>query len=68
MMTMIPILKTNLGEVYEADCIRFLKTVEDETLDLAFAEPLCPRRVALSQKNVASYLGKETYSTESVNS
>jgi site-specific DNA-methyltransferase (adenine-specific) len=38
-MTMIPILKTGLGEVYEADCIRFLKTVQDETVDLAFADP-----------------------------
>ena len=36
---MIPILKTTLGEAYEADCIRFLKTVEDETVDLAFADP-----------------------------
>lgn len=38
-MTMIPILKTAIGELYEADCIRFLKTVEDETVDLAFADP-----------------------------
>jgi site-specific DNA-methyltransferase (adenine-specific) len=39
MMTMIPILKTELGEVYEADCLSFLKTVETETVDLAFADP-----------------------------
>ncbi|MBT9333331.1 DNA-methyltransferase [Paracidobacterium acidisoli] len=39
MMTMIPIFKTALGEVYEADCVSFLKTVRDETVDLAFADP-----------------------------
>jgi site-specific DNA-methyltransferase (adenine-specific) len=39
MMTMIPILETSLGKAYETDCIQFLKTVEDETVDLAFADP-----------------------------
>jgi site-specific DNA-methyltransferase (adenine-specific) len=39
MMTMIPILKTVRGELYENDCISFLKTVEDETVDLGFADP-----------------------------
>lgn len=39
MMTMIPILKTALGEVYEEDCLRFLKTIESETVDVAFADP-----------------------------
>ena len=38
-MTMIPIVETKLGQLYEADCIKFLKTLEDETVDLAFADP-----------------------------
>jgi site-specific DNA-methyltransferase (adenine-specific) len=39
MMTMIPILSTPLGNLYEADCQKLLKFVEPETVDLAFADP-----------------------------
>ncbi len=39
MMTMIPILKTPLGVLHQADCLDFLKTVEPESVDLAFADP-----------------------------
>lgn len=36
---MIPNLQTPRGQLYEADCLDFLATVEDETVDLAFADP-----------------------------
>jgi site-specific DNA-methyltransferase (adenine-specific) len=39
MMTMIPILQTPLGSLYQADCLDFLKEVEPESVDLAFADP-----------------------------
>lgn len=39
MVTMVPILQTSLGRAYEADCLDFLRTVEGETIDLAFADP-----------------------------
>lgn len=39
MMTMIPILQTPLGRLYEADCLQFLRTVDTESVDLAFADP-----------------------------
>jgi len=39
MMTMIPILKTKHGELYQADCIEFLQSLEENTVDLAFADP-----------------------------
>jgi site-specific DNA-methyltransferase (adenine-specific) len=39
MATMIPILKTRLGELYEADCIKMLERLDAETVDLAFADP-----------------------------
>jgi site-specific DNA-methyltransferase (adenine-specific) len=39
MMTMVPILKTSLGELYQADCLALLRTLEQETVDLAFADP-----------------------------
>ncbi len=39
MMTMIPILKTSLGRLYEADCLALLKALEPESVDLAFADP-----------------------------
>lgn len=39
MMTMIPILETANGQLYEADCLKFLQTVGAETVDLAFADP-----------------------------
>lgn len=38
-MTMIPILNTPHGKLYEGDCINVMKTIEDETVDLAFADP-----------------------------
>lgn len=39
MMTMIPILRTPLGELYQADCLTTLNALEPETVDLAFADP-----------------------------
>jgi site-specific DNA-methyltransferase (adenine-specific) len=39
MMTMVPIFRTNLGKLYQADCTAFLSTIEDGTVDLAFADP-----------------------------
>ncbi|MES2208509.1 MAG: site-specific DNA-methyltransferase [Pseudomonadota bacterium] len=36
---MIPILKTSLGELYQADCLTVLKTLDPESVDLAFADP-----------------------------
>jgi site-specific DNA-methyltransferase (adenine-specific) len=39
MMTMIPILKTPLGKLYEGDCLKVLQGLESETVDLAFADP-----------------------------
>lgn len=36
---MIPILKTPLGELYQADCVKVLKALKPETVDLAFADP-----------------------------
>jgi len=39
MMTMIPILQTELGRLYESDCNLFLRQLEAETVDLAFADP-----------------------------
>lgn len=38
-MTMIPKLKTPLGQLYEADCLDVLRSIEDESVDLAFADP-----------------------------
>jgi site-specific DNA-methyltransferase (adenine-specific) len=37
--TMIPILKTPLGELYQSDCLTMLRVLEPETVDLAFADP-----------------------------
>jgi site-specific DNA-methyltransferase (adenine-specific) len=39
MMTMIPILQTPLGQLYEADCIEVMRTLPGESVDLAFADP-----------------------------
>lgn len=39
MMTMIPILETPLGQLYQADCLEVLASIEAETVDLAFADP-----------------------------
>lgn len=38
-MTMIPILQTPLGRLYEADCLDMLRTLDAESVDLAFADP-----------------------------
>jgi site-specific DNA-methyltransferase (adenine-specific) len=39
MMTMIPIFQTPLGTLYQDDCIKVLKTLDSESVDLAFADP-----------------------------
>jgi site-specific DNA-methyltransferase (adenine-specific) len=39
MMTMIPIFETPLGRLFQADCITVMKSLEDQTVDLAFADP-----------------------------
>ena len=39
MMTMIPILKTELGQLFEADCIEAMSLMEADSVDLAFADP-----------------------------
>jgi site-specific DNA-methyltransferase (adenine-specific) len=39
MATMIPILKTPLGELYQADCLDTLRLLDSESVDLAFADP-----------------------------
>lgn len=39
MMTMIPILKTSFGQLYQADCLEVLHTLKTESVDLAFADP-----------------------------
>lgn len=36
---MIPILETPLGQLHQADCLEFLRSVETESVDLAFADP-----------------------------
>lgn len=39
MMTMIPILETPHGRLYQSDCIRMMQALEAESVDLAFADP-----------------------------
>src|SRR4051812_8457887 len=39
MRTMLPILQTPLGTLYEGDCMNVLPVVGSETVDLAFADP-----------------------------
>jgi site-specific DNA-methyltransferase (adenine-specific) len=39
MMTMIPIVETSLGKLFEIDCIDLLNSLDDESIDLAFADP-----------------------------
>lgn len=39
MLTMIPILNTELGKLYEGDCLEVMRCVEDASVDLAFADP-----------------------------
>lgn len=36
---MIPIFSTELGQLFEADCIEVMSQLEAETVDLAFADP-----------------------------
>jgi site-specific DNA-methyltransferase (adenine-specific) len=36
---MIPILQTPLGRLYQADCMEVLRVIEDDSVDLAFADP-----------------------------
>lgn len=38
-MTMIPIIETDLGRLFEADCLEFLTSIDGDTVDLAFADP-----------------------------
>jgi site-specific DNA-methyltransferase (adenine-specific) len=39
MMTMLPILRTPLGHLYQVDCMTLLNALEPESVDLAFADP-----------------------------
>jgi len=39
MMTMIPILETDLGKLYQEDCLSFLRFLSDNSVDMAFADP-----------------------------
>jgi site-specific DNA-methyltransferase (adenine-specific) len=39
MMTMIPILETPLGRLHEVDCIEMMRSLESNSVDLAFADP-----------------------------
>lgn len=39
MKTMIPIMQTPLGRLYQDDCLRILPTLDAESVDLAFADP-----------------------------
>ncbi len=36
---MIPILKTSLGNLFQGDCLRVMRKLETESVDLAFADP-----------------------------
>ena len=39
MMTMIPILDTGLGKLYQGDCLEVMRGIEEASVDLAFADP-----------------------------
>jgi len=39
MMTMIPILETPLGRLFQEDCIEVMRKLEADSVDLAFADP-----------------------------
>jgi len=39
MMTMIPILDTGLGKLYQGDCLDMMRGLEQASVDLAFADP-----------------------------
>lgn len=36
---MIPIFKTSLGQLYQADCLELMRSMSAESVDLAFADP-----------------------------
>ena len=36
---MDPVFQTKLGELYQGDCLNLLKRMDDETVDLIFADP-----------------------------
>ena len=38
-MTMIPILKTSLGRLFQQDCEEMMQSLDAESVDLAFADP-----------------------------
>lgn len=38
-MTMMPILKTQLGELFQGDCLEVMATIQSESVDLVFADP-----------------------------
>lgn len=38
-MTMVPILKTSLGQLFEGDCLKVIRALDAESVDLAFADP-----------------------------
>lgn len=38
-MTMIPILKTALGELHQGDCVEMMRKIDADSVDLAFADP-----------------------------
>ena len=39
LMTMIPILETPHGRLYEGDCLKVLRNIDADSVDLAFADP-----------------------------
>ena len=39
MMIMIPILQTSLGQLYQDDCLKVMRLLDAESVDLAFADP-----------------------------
>lgn len=39
MMTMMPVIETPLGRLFQDDCLKVLSTIESESVDLAFADP-----------------------------
>lgn len=39
MMTMLPIFRTNLGQLHQTDCMDLLVSISSETVDVAFADP-----------------------------
>jgi site-specific DNA-methyltransferase (adenine-specific) len=38
-MTMIPILETPQGKLYEGDCLKVMRKIDADSVDLAFADP-----------------------------